>query len=364
MPKVHTRGDLANRFNALSVWMVAMLLSSCSAPSGTQYATVPLAKGMTNQMRQRLFSPADSRALPEAKGKDLLYVSSNDRGIVYVYTYPEGKIAETLTGLENASGECTDPAGDVFITSYGTKSGTIYEYAHGGKKPLAALSDQGQPFGCSIDPATGNLAVANGVDYSNPYCKNCGDVAIYTGAKGNAKIYYSSDFGAFWFCGYDNGSNLYLSAFDEFAGSQLVRLANGSSSFEVISLNAKLYTGLYFQPSVQWDGKHMTVSSAPPKGMRGPVSVYQLSISGSSGTVIGTTELTSPKNNFEGQTWIEGDAIIGSDETPLGKENQGYRSVSFWRYPQGGRPRQNIIKVGDERNIELWGVAVSPGSSH
>jgi hypothetical protein len=202
------------------------------------------------------------------------------------------------------------------------------------------------------------------VDYSNPYCKNCGDVAIYAGAKGNAKIYYNSDFGGFWFCGYDNESNLYLSAFDETSGSQLVRLANGSSSFEIISLNVRLSVGPYFRPSVQWDGKHMTVSSAS-KGMRGPLSVYQLSISGSSGTVIGTTELTSPKNNFEGQTWIEGegDRIIGSDVTLLGKENKGYMSVSFWLYPKGGRPRQNSIKVGDVRNIELSGATVSAALS-
>jgi hypothetical protein len=40
--------------------------------------------------------------LPEAKTEDLLYVSSNDQGAVYVYTYPEGKIVGTLSGLVNA----------------------------------------------------------------------------------------------------------------------------------------------------------------------------------------------------------------------------------------------------------------------
>ena len=47
----------------------------------------------------------------------LLYVSSSDK--VYVFSYPEGKKLQTLTGLVTPSGLCSDAAGNVFVTNFG-----------------------------------------------------------------------------------------------------------------------------------------------------------------------------------------------------------------------------------------------------
>ena len=167
-------------------------------------------------------------------------------------------------------------------------------------------------------------------------------------------------FVGFVFCGYDDKGNLYLSASNGEYGNQLqlARLASGSGSFELIDLNAKLYTGFLFGSSVQWDGKHMTVSS-DHNPQHEAVSVYRLSISGSSARVIGTTSLSSRKERHAGQSWIEGNTILGVD-------GKGYRSVSFWTYPKGGRPRQSIAKIGNEPVEYLWGVTVSiaPSNSH
>lgn len=106
-------------------------------------------------------SHSTSWMLPEAKSQDLLYVTGTAAGEVYVYTYPQRQSVGTLSGLERPGGECVDSAGDVFIAARNSKTGVIYEYAHGAPTPMATLTDRGRPSGCAVDPVTGDLAVAN-----------------------------------------------------------------------------------------------------------------------------------------------------------------------------------------------------------
>jgi hypothetical protein len=245
------------------------------------------------------------------------------------------------------SGECIDLAGDVFIVAVAndsSDSSTIYEYAHGDTTPIATLTDPQLANGCAVDPDTGNLAVSgNGV-------------AIYKNASGNPQMYNSSEFG-FFYCGYDDHGNLYLSAENRVSSDlvELVRLAHGSSAFQAISLNVTLYfsTGPQMFPSVQWDGKDMAVTSAPYHDRGDPLPVYRLRISGHAATVIGTTKLSSEKNIYQGQTWIQGRNIVGMDAAP------GHWDASLWPYPGGGEARRAIEKVGNERYPFVGGLAVS-----
>lgn len=106
---------------------------------------------------------ARSWMLPEAKNNDLLYVSDLLAQVVYIYTYRGHKLVGTLTGFFNPEGLCVDKAGDVYVTN-DTSEGVhqITEYAHGATTPLRTLNDpQGRANGCSVDPKTGDLAVAN-----------------------------------------------------------------------------------------------------------------------------------------------------------------------------------------------------------
>ncbi len=293
--------------------------------------------------------------LPEAKSEDLLYISSEDRGSVYVYTYPKGILAGTLENLNTAAeGECVNRAGDVFITTVNSSAtSTIYRYAHGGTSPIATLSDPGEANGCSVDPTTGNLAVTNLLDETNPYYGNNGDLAVYAGAKGNPVMYYfkGNEIRGFEFCGYDDKGNLYLSAADDYhLDNDLVRLSSGSRSFDLMNLNTKL-DGL---SSVQWYGKHLTVTS---NAGRKPITVYRLRVSGNKATVVGSTTLSTAKNDYDGQTWIQGRTIIGT-----GQLMRSFQNAFFWPFPKGGEPRGGIEKVGEVRQI-LWGVTVSVAHS-
>ena len=282
--------------------------------------------------------------LPGTSGGDLLYVSNNVLGIVNVYAYPQGHLVGTLTGFISPFGECADAAGDIFVVAYSDssmKSSTIYEYAHGGTTPIATLSDPSVALGCAVDPTTGHLAASGG------------GVAIFDHAAGSPTMYYSSQF-SFFYCGYDDKGNLYLSAWDgqHLNQAQLVRLASGNGTFQQISLNTTLYIKSEFWPSVQWDGKHMTVSSG---SQREAASIYSLRISGRSATVARTTELSSQKNNYSGQFVIQDRTVVG-----LGNYKRG-ATVFLWQYPRGGSPYRNIKKAG--HGYELRGAAISVASS-
>jgi hypothetical protein len=283
-----------------------------------------------------------------------LYVASitdYPSGNVYVYTYPQGHLAGTLTGSISPAGECVDSKGDVFIVALANKSSNssiIYEYAHGGTQPIATLNDPARGDGCAIDLASGNLAVANSFDSKNPY-GYYGDVAVYAGAQGNPTMYYSSGLVGFGLCGYDAKENLYLRAASSQYGyqSQLIRLS-ADGDFEQISLTVTLYNE-GDSPSVQWDGKYMTVSST---AYNKPTYLYRLRIAGDSAIVVGTTTLRSKRNSLRtGQFWIQGKRVVGSDYF------KGLGGVDLWPYPTTGKPR---TIVPNKENFEPSGIAVSP----
>ena len=148
----------------LGACVAVMTFSGCG---GSQVTSVA-ASADTMPKRIQGYSAAISRMEPKASQQDLLYLaSSSSEGSVYVYTYPQGRLAGTLTGFIAPRGECSDSAGDVFIVAYSNSSytaSTIYEFAHGGTDPIATLSDPDGAVGCAVDPTTGNLAASgNGV---------------------------------------------------------------------------------------------------------------------------------------------------------------------------------------------------------
>jgi hypothetical protein len=335
-------GSLFSR-SALRSFVAAAMLAGCggSQPPIGAPGAMPQNRAVAAHMDN-----SGSWMLPEAKSDDLLYIAAGPvNGAVYIYSYPKGRLVGTLTGFLEPFGECADSAGDVFVVAYANtsmNSTTIYEYAHGGASPIAMLSDPGVAFGCAVDPTTGNLAAS-------------GDgAAIYQHAKGTPTI-HSSDF-AFHYCGYDNKGNLYLSADSDtdYNKAQLIRLARGSSEFEQINLNEPLYKYTLW-PSVQWDGKHMTVASNP---YRKPLLIYRLHFSGSSATVVGTTEVSSSRNFYQGQTWIQGRTLIGT-----GYAKRNYLTAFLWPYPAGGGTPRQVKKVGNERGPQVSGMTVSVARS-
>ncbi len=278
--------------------------------------------------------------LPEAVGRDLLYVSKPfypGARDVYIYTYPSGKLVGRLNGLGQPEGECVDKAGNVFVVDayVDAYDSEVFEYAHGGTSPIATI---GVPYagatGCSIDASAEKLAVSGGTAAA--------DVAIFAYKPKRGwrfpKTYRvpSMAYGAF--CAYDGRGNLYVDGANHSQSFDLAELPRGSTAFTSISLNH----GIGGPGQLQWNGNALAIGDTGVS----PSTIYQFSISGSNGTEVGSTVL-SGSTTVE-QYWIQGKTVIAPD----------YRAadVGLWAYPSGGSARSTISLSGP------FGAAVSLAS--
>ncbi len=186
------------------------------------------------------------------KQPSLLYISNSGTSNVTVYTYLDGKgllLVGTLTGFSSPAGMCTDSVGNVWIPDAGTRR--LYEYAHGGTKRIETIQQQsGYPYSCSVDPTTGNLAVAS--QHPNGKYQSYSVVDVYPkGSRTGTRYSTPHGFKDVYFVAYDNASNLYADAtpcfrdscyYDRNGPPGLYELSKGGSEFKRLTLRgATLY---------------------------------------------------------------------------------------------------------------------------
>jgi hypothetical protein len=263
--------------------------------------------------------PERSSMSPDATTQDLLYVL--DDTYVTVYSYPEGKLEGKLRRFYLADDACVDQSGNVYIVNLGY--GRVFEYAHGGAKRLRDLDIPGAA-GCSIDPASGNLAVAGG--------NSQGGVHIFKHAHGTPTTYTDPTFYRYYFCGYDNEGNLFVDG-QSYPGASgdflLAELPKGGSALKTVTVNQEIV----WPGEVQWDGKHITVQD------QGAPVIYQFAIYGSQATKIGTTDLDGAGELH--QTWIQGGTVILPNVCGTSCD---YSDVLLYKYPTGGAYTKKIRK--------------------
>jgi hypothetical protein len=305
---------------ALTISAAAVLLAGCG---GSQS---PISAPGAMPQSRAIATHADRRGswmLPEAKSEDLLYVTTSghgsfgDGGWVSVFSYPKGTLVGTLQAFSDPNGACVDKAGNVFLTDVNDRE--IFEYAHGGTRAIRTLADTQEPGGCSVDPRTGNLAVANGD----------GSVAVYRNGKGDAKTYHDPILIDAYFCAYDADGNLFVDGFNYYHSNhnfQFVELPPGRSRFRNIALNETLVT----PTGVQWDGKYIVVGD----GWSGNHAVYRVTVTGLQGSV--KRKVSLAKALPEGY-WIENRRLINPDFFS--------DQVEFFTYPAGGLATKVITGV-------------------
>ncbi len=317
----------------LSVALAGAFLAGCGAQS------------MAPGAMQRGFavSPDGGRGpsrMAAGAGKwDLLYVS-NGNATVTVYRYWQHTLVGTLTGFKSPMGECVDKAGDVYVTDRWRKE--VVEYAHGGKEPINVIKlAPYEPYGCSIDPVSGKLAVAN---YAGGP-RGSGSIAVYQHAAGKPTFYTDAYIYNPVACAYDIKGNLFATSID-FSGSKFsyfAYLPKGRNSFEDISLGS---SSSYYDDvtSVQWDGKFWTVEGTT-----------RFTIANGQATLEGYTSLKGLEGN-QNQEWIsnfsgdlhkQGTQVVVAEYTP--------DVVQIWKYPAGGQP---IAAITDGISYP-YGVTVS-----
>jgi hypothetical protein len=245
----------------------------------------------------------------------LLYVSDGGTGTVYVFALPKGNAVQTLTGFAQARGECADARGDVFIVD--SQQSVIREYAHGGKNPIKLLDDRGfGPTDCSVDPATGNLAV------TNP--KN---VAIFSGAKGRPVYVRDLSIANYYFCAYDDKGDLFVDGLHYRTRTvALAELPKGKTAFMDIALNESLsYAG-----GVKWDGRYLAMAG-------GTAAIYRFKISGRGGTKVGVTEIGRSSGVYA--FCIESRAVY----VPGLFHNRDQANARAYAYPAGGKAFKSFV---------------------
>jgi hypothetical protein len=309
------------------VFVGSAMLAACGPPvSGTVGPSGPSERALSGRPVSRTWMA------PDAKSKDLLYISTytyNGRDVL-VFSYPGGKREGTLTGFSEPSGECTDKAGDVFITNY--YGADVTEYAHGGTVPIATLADQpySNPIDCSVDPTTGNLAVANAFGSSGD-----GNIAIYPGAQGAPRYYSDPTLYSMIGCAYDNAGNLFIVGQDHTLRFALAELAGGVPGFTEIKVPDKRSGYAY---RITWDGTYMAM-------YYGANSIRRMRIIGSRAKVAGTVAL-------------DGGYVLGYFSIVFGSRGHGlvgtrlvgpeYNSgeAQIWKYPGGGESISTIDGAG------------------
>ncbi|HEY1656591.1 MAG TPA: hypothetical protein VGF86_15920 [Candidatus Tumulicola sp.] len=258
--------------------------------------------------------------------------------IVDVYAYKNGKTSKldgTLTGITPVS-ECVDPLGSVYVTT-GT---SIYVYPHGAAQPSKVLQDHfGYTSGCAVDPLTGNLAVANAYGPNS----SAGNVLIYAKASGKPKLLYIPSVQNPEYCGYDDTGNLFADGYDNDVNLALGELAHGSKHFTAITVSG---AKVELPKSLQWSSPYLLVDDSAYHG-KSMSAIYQLSLSGSTATVVATIPL---RHSYQiEQFWKDGNKIVtaGTD----------YADVLVYLYPSGKpfgtipnqEPSANAVVVSNKK---------------
>lgn len=276
------------------------------------------------------------------KDSDLLYVS-NENGTVNVYKYADRTLVGALTDFRWPVGECTDKAGDVYITDW--VANKIVEYAHGGTTPIYTIRDQFAPYGCSVNPVNGNLAVANEGNFYNPY--RPGNLFVYAHARGKPTKYQGSDEDSFLGCAYDRRGDLLAATsfgISEPVYTHFYYLPKLGKSIELLDMpgpsNGYEWGGVQ---SVAWDGKYWVVDAG---------DLYRFTINIKAQLI----DKIALSGGYASEISIYRKGPKSPSSQVVGASGTDRKSaVFYWTYPAGGNPIDTITKGLDTPS----GVAVS-----
>ena len=306
----------------------AALLAACGGAS-------PGGAGAASALAAAAGAPAFAPKLPRrswmsrdaSAAKALLYISDAGTFEVRVYAFPSLKLSGTLTGFERPQGECTDRAGNVWITN--TVGQDVLEYAHGGTSAIALLADPtGYPVGCAIDPASGDLAVTNIYDLSGG-----GGVLVYKNARGTPRPYSDPTQHYCYFDGYDAHGNLYVSGSTGGGAYVLTVLPKGGGSLARVTVQNGT---IHYPGTVAWTGATLVLGDQKCAGKKASC-LYQASVSGRTASITGTTPLGNACD--VAQAWVGTTQTAAGDYEYCGDPRSG---AALWPYPGGGSPSKRV----------------------
>ena len=328
--------------NALGIGIAAAFLAGCggSQPPIAPLQSLPFAQAHTTEAQR---DDGNSWMAPEAKRiKELLYVSDQNTNRVYIYSYKTGRVVGKLVSLFQPSGQCIDRNGDIWIADYVGEA--VVEYPHGDVHRIKRIRTDGLPNSCTVDPTTGNLAVANAVTRHGP-----SNIVVFT-QLGEHSVYSNKDCNLIEQVGYDNHGNLYVAAGSLGSSPYVCELPHGGKSLEKITISRQIRT----PRGVMWDGKYIAFTD--DDYLHGNAAIYQATPTRSGGLKVVST--TVFKSGCGGLSYLFQPFIVGSVNTPSNSQQgtavvgDDYVSIyhcehpfSYWVYPAGGKPTHNLFNA-------------------
>jgi hypothetical protein len=253
-----------------------------------------------------------------ATSGDLLYVANQGAtNGVTILTYPQGKYVTTITGIGGPTGICSDASGNVWVSAYDstTRKFHLYKFAHGGTTPIETLPVPGGALGCTIDPATGDLATWTA------FAGSAGEVDVFPGARQGKPIVYDTRFEPVAGT-YDNHGNIFADGVVNSGDFIFEEKLKGSQNFTIVRLDKPAINA----GSVQWDGKYVVVGEGYLSD--GPV-LYRVRVSGSRGKVVQSVALQRLAAPV--RFWIADSDVVAS------QRRNAVRQIGLYAYPAGGK---------------------------
>lgn len=294
-------------------------------------------------------SAALQSSVQKATSSGASYIYAADHGETYVLTYPDGQF---VAKVNNWGWMCSDPNnGDVYITN----GADLSQYLPGGttRIGLVTVSTDEELGGCSVSPVNGNLAVIATQRFALHHVQHTWLTVFGTrhGLSKLARILVPRlSAGSTEFCGYDNRGNLFADGVNVKTDAVgLAELQKNAKHFVDISVDHLTAWG-----PVQWDGNYITVED------ENNPAIYRISVSGSTGTVVGSTRLRHPsgtKGEKFAATWIQGDTVLAGTNLGTGKDN----GIGLWDYPRGHQPYKVLNYFGHRHGHVLYVVVSAPG---
>jgi len=327
--------------------------SALTPPAGSsaaRHAVIPApaahSVGAARINHRRSWISPDAKRAPR-----LLFISDYGSGTVDIFTMPALVLKGQLTGFSSPEGECTDSSGNIWIADTGGMQLELYSRTG---TLLRTLPDAGEfPASCAMDK-NGNLAVANIENSSG----GAGNITVFANASGSGTPYVNAAIEQYFFVGYDPNGNLFFDGTNTSrTSSYFAELPAGSSSTQLINLNGGT---LHLAGFIQWyrTGNYIALGD---QGCGGTTSscVYWVTVSGSAGTITGTTNLT----NYAGGNvcdLVQGVIAANGERYLAGMdyESCGYTATTAdrWPYQSGGAPTNYNDTAG---LVEPIGAAVS-----
>ena len=266
-------------------------------------------------------APSSVLRSQSGSGSQLLYMGFS--GGIYVFSYPDGALQQTINVGLDVSAFCTDGAGNVYATVAKGDQGFVYEYAFGGTTPMAEYAEAtpAAPNGCSVDPATGHVAVTNYPTYLGN-----STVDVFQSPSSGPTLYGDSDLSNFTGCAFDSSGSLYVDGQNDEnprAHPNLIELPSGGDSFVDVSVNKYLYN----PNSMQFISPYLNIANRPRQVL------YRVAISGSTATVVAVTKV----KGWFGEPWVQGHTLIAAYHS---------KDVGYWKYPKGGRAFKSLSGFG------------------